>query len=119
VQRLGDPEELKAAGRTLVQVADREVVVFAVDGDWHAYENRCPHAGGPVCEGRVMPRVEMDVDEGGVVGELRFSKERFNLVCPWHGWEFDLRSGVSASDPRRRLRRFHVEEREDGLYVSG
>ncbi|MGH2946776.1 MAG: Rieske (2Fe-2S) protein [Solirubrobacteraceae bacterium] len=118
MQRLGDAEEFTAAGRKLVRVGDREVTVFAVDGTWHAYENRCPHAGGPVCQGRVMPRVEMDVGPRGEVGEPRFSEDEFHLVCPWHGWEFDLRSGVSVSDPRRRLRRFHVEEREDGLYVS-
>ena len=120
MQRLGDTADFEAAGRTLVRVGDRELAVFAVDGAWYAYENRCPHAGGPVCQGRILPRVEIDVDEEGHVGELRFSEEDFHLVCPWHGWEFDLRSGLSVSDPgRRRLRRFQVEEREDGLYVSG
>jgi nitrite reductase (NADH) small subunit len=119
MQRLGETEDFTAAGRKLVRIGDREVAVFAVDGSWYAYENRCPHAGGPVCQGRVMPRVEMDIDSGGHVGELRFSEEDFHLVCPWHGWEFDLRTGLSVTDPRRRLRRFQVEEREGALYVSG
>lgn len=118
MQRVGDVEELTAAGRKLVRVGDREVVVFAVDGGWCAYENRCPHAGGPVCEGRIMPRVEAEIFPTGEMGELRFSEDEFHLVCPWHGWEFDLRTGVSATDRRRRLRRFQVEEHEDGLYVS-
>lgn len=118
LQRLGTTEEFSAAGRKLVRVGDRDVTVFAFDGGWYAYENKCPHAGGPVCQGRIMPRVEADIAPDGTVGELRFSEDDFHVVCPWHGWEFDLRTGISATDPRRRLRRFQVEEREDGLYAS-
>jgi hypothetical protein len=50
---------------------------------------------------------------------LPFSSEQFHLVCPWHGWEFDVLSGVSVSDPRRRLRKLRVEERDGGLYAGG
>lgn len=118
MRRIGDVDEFAAAGRKLVKVEDREIMVFAVDGRWRAYENRCPHAGGPVCQGRIMPKVEEPILDGGAVGELRFSDDEFHIVCPWHGWEFDLESGGSVTDRRRRLRSFSVEEREDGLYVG-
>ena len=118
MQRVGEVADFASAGRKLVKLGEFEVAVFSVDGDWHAYENRCPHAGGPVCEGRIMPRVEVDVDDGGAVGNLRFSRDVFHIACPWHGWEFDLRSGKSVSDSRRRLRRFKVEERDGALYVG-
>ena len=67
----------------------------------------------PVCEGYAMPLLT------STAGGLEADEERCVLVCPWHGWEFDLRTGLSVTDPRRRLRRFQVEEREGALYVSG
>lgn len=118
MERIGDAQDFSQAGRTLVKVGEREVMVFAVNGEWFAYENRCPHAGGPVCEGRIMPRVTTDIHADGTVGHPRFSSEQINVVCPWHGWEFDLRTGVANLTDRRRLRRFKIEEREDGLYVA-
>ena len=119
MQRIGDIAELKAAGRTTVRLADRTATVFFVEGQWYAYENRCPHAGGPVCQGRILPRVRTDIEAGGRVSEPYFSRDEFNLVCPWHGWEFDLRSGQSVTDSRRRLRKIPVEVRDDGLYSAG
>jgi len=119
VQRIGDIAELEAAGRTTVRIGDKAATVFSVDGEWFAYENRCPHAGGPVCQGRILPRVMTDIEDGGRVSEPYFSRDEFHLVCPWHGWAFDLRSGQSVTDPRRRLRRFPVEVRDDGLYSAG
>jgi nitrite reductase/ring-hydroxylating ferredoxin subunit len=118
MERVGDAGELMAAGRTLVTVGDREVMVFALEGEWFAYENRCPHAGGPVCEGRIMPRVTSEVHADGTVGHPQFDRDQIHVACPWHGWEFNLRTGISNMTDRRRLRRFKVEEREDGVYVS-
>lgn len=119
MQKVGLASEIAAEGRRLVTVGDREVAIFAVDGEWRAFENRCPHAGGPVCEGKIMPRVVAEVDEVRDVRRLHFSDQEFRIACPWHGWEFDIRTGESASDPRRRLRRFSVEEKDGYLYVDG
>ena len=40
------------------------------------------------------------------------------LKCPWHGYEYDVRSGCALFDRRRRLRRVDVRD-EDGLIVAG
>src|SRR5262249_3651448 len=68
-----------------------------------AYENHCPHDGGPVCQGKVIPRVEEELAPDQTSRGLRFSKKR-NIVCPWHGWEFDIESGRHCGDPKYRLR---------------
>jgi nitrite reductase/ring-hydroxylating ferredoxin subunit len=72
----------------------------------------CPHAGAPVCAGLV----------GGTtlpsgVYEYRLGCEGAILRCPWHGWEFDLRSGEHLTDSRIRLRGFPVVEEDGQLYV--
>ncbi len=58
-------------------VAGRIVAVFNVAGDFHALDGICPHQGGPLGKGQL---------EGHVV------------TCPWHGWQFDVRSGQHQID---------------------
>jgi nitrite reductase/ring-hydroxylating ferredoxin subunit len=38
-------------------------------------------------------------------------------VCPWHGWEYKLRTGECAPDPSLKLKRYDVVKREGGIYV--
>lgn len=103
--------------RWLVHADGRVVGVFRLDGQFHAYENRCPHQGGPVCSGRVMPAVKGVVhDDGTVVHEL--AEDEPHLVCPWHGWEFDLRTGRCVADPRVGLRKLNVVERDGDLFIQ-
>ncbi len=98
-------------------VGEREVGVLHHDGRFYAYENRCVHQGGPVCEGRILGRVETVLaDDKTVLGE-RFSETETHLICPWHGYEYDLSTGVCAADRRLRLRRYEVVERGEDIYV--
>jgi nitrite reductase (NADH) small subunit len=91
--------------------------VLRHEGDFYAYANICPHQGGPVCEGLILGRVEADVDTAGRVGPGRFSAERIHLICPWHGVEYDLRTGVCWSDSRWQLTAYEVVQRGDEVYV--
>lgn len=102
--------------RRIVSGGGREVVVYRLDGGFVAYDNRCPHMGGPIGLGLVQPRVEAVLDEDRVPVE-RFSETETRLVCPWHGWEFDARTGRCAADRRFGLIRRDVEVRGDEVYV--
>jgi hypothetical protein len=48
---------------------------------------------------------------------LRFSSKR-NIVCPWHGWEFDIESGRHCGDPKHRLRPVGIRVRENRVYLD-
>jgi nitrite reductase (NADH) small subunit len=96
--------DLPPGGRKLVHVGKIEIGLFNVDGEIHAYRNICPHAGAPVCVGKI----------GGTtlpskVYEYAFGREGCILRCPWHGWEFDLKTGEHLVDPSMRLKKFPVE----------
>jgi len=91
--------------------------VLEYEGAFYAHANVCPHQGGPVCEGLILGRVEADVDAAGRVGPGRFSGERIHLICPWHGVEYDLRTGQCWSDPRWRLTSYEVVRRGEQVYV--
>lgn len=97
-------QEIPPGGRKIVEVAGRSIGVFNLDGEFFALRNRCPHQGGPLCTGIL----------GGLIsaprpGEYQYSRAGEMLRCPWHGWEFDIRTGQSWFDPARvRVRSYAV-----------
>lgn len=73
-------------------------VVEAADGSYLAFEDRCPHKGAPLSAGKV---------HDGVV------------VCPWHGFRFDLRTGKAVGlESIMHLKVLEVVVRDGVLYVS-
>jgi nitrite reductase/ring-hydroxylating ferredoxin subunit len=115
---VGTLADFADGARRFVMVGDREVGIVLWRGDFFAYENRCIHQGGPVCEGTVIGRVEVIVDESGRAVGQRFDDDDPHLVCPWHGVEYELRTGECVVDRRRRLRRYHVTLRGDDVYLA-
>ena len=101
-------EDIPPGTSKIVEVAGRSIGIFNLRGEFFALRNRCPHQGGPLCEGRRWGLIEADKP-----GALRFSREGEILTCGWHGWEFDIRTGQSWCDPARlRVRSYevHVEQ---------
>jgi nitrite reductase (NADH) small subunit len=75
-----------------VDLAGKEaVVVRRRDDSFYACTNRCPHQGAPLCLG--------DVDGTflpSAVGEFVFGLEEQVIRCPYHGYEYDLQTGLPA-----------------------
>jgi nitrite reductase/ring-hydroxylating ferredoxin subunit len=112
----------------LTDIADGDYRVFAVDEQLEvgifrngskvlAYENVCPHAGGPVCQGKIFHQVEEIITPDKKSAGLRFGKQR-HIVCPWHGYEFDLATGCHPGDSSVRLTPVKVAVRDGQIYVS-
>ncbi|MGH7910644.1 MAG: Rieske (2Fe-2S) protein [Candidatus Dormibacteraceae bacterium] len=110
----GAVDEIPAGGRKIVELAGRSIGVFNLDGEFFALRNRCPHQGGPLCEGKRWGAIE-----AAVPGELRYSRAGEILTCGWHGWEFDIRTGQSWCDPARlRARRYDVRVEPGGVLAT-
>ena len=101
---LGAASGFADPGRRVIEVDGREIGVFHLKGEFRAYENICPHMGGPVCQGRINPRVGEDIAADGRSRGLVFSTTATNVACPWHGYEFDILTGRHQGDARLRLR---------------
>ena len=101
--------EIAEGERKLVNVEGREIGVFNVKGEFYALLNRCPHAGASLCRGTVIGLAESDEP-----GEYRLSRPGEFLRCPWHGWEFDIRTGQSWFDPQRVRTRAYKATVEPG-----
>ena len=104
--------------RATVKVDGREVVVLRSNGRFYALSNDCLHMGGPVGEGMLKGKVEAVLTEDKRVLGERFSEEEMHIICPWHGWEYDIATGEFAGDRKRRLRCYDVTTRGDEVYVQ-
>lgn len=71
----------------------REIAVFNIGGEFFALENRCPHMEGPLGEGEL---------EGCMV------------TCPWHGWQFDVKTGACQNMPGDDAKKIRVSV-QDGF----
>ena len=116
--RVCTDNELADGAVRIIRVKEYEIAVIKHAGKYFAYHNHCPHQGGPACEGVRMPRVVDQLDSEGNVISQGFDEDDVHIVCPWHGYEFHLHDGVHVGDPRVRLRKFKVVERDGGVYVN-
>ena len=89
----------------IVTVSGRELGVYNVHGEYYALINRCPHEGAALCTGPILPEFKSDRP-----GEYRLTRHGEMLRCPWHGWEFDIRTGQSWCHPDSvKARTYQVE----------
>ena len=75
-----------------VRAGDEEIALAHCDGGFHAVHGRCIHLQGPLAQGHL---------EGCV------------LTCPWHGWQYDMRTGKNEFDLAIQLQTYDVQV-EDG-----
>ncbi len=85
----GDLREVDVQGQTLC--------LANIEGELHAMENLCPHRQGPLGQGWI---------EGQAV------------VCPWHAWAFDCRTGIAAEPEKAQVKVFSVLKRNDEVLVD-
>jgi nitrite reductase/ring-hydroxylating ferredoxin subunit len=85
-------------GRSLEAVAGHQVVaLFNVDGQFYALDGVCPHQGGPLGQGAL---------EGCVI------------TCPWHGWQFDVRTGGHQLNRNLAQSSFETKIEDGAVWVN-
>jgi nitrite reductase (NADH) small subunit/3-phenylpropionate/trans-cinnamate dioxygenase ferredoxin subunit len=89
--------DVRPGNPVAVKVGRYEVAIFDNDGEIVAYEDSCPHQGGPISDGYV---------ENGTV------------TCSWHGWCFNLRTGSMTLGDFANLRRFSVRLTGDAIEIA-
>src|SRR5579864_556935 len=114
---VGKLTEFKDGDRRIVFVGDHEIGVFREHGTFYAYSNYCLHQGGPACEGLTIAKVEERIMPDKTSKGLYFSDTELHFVCPWHGYEYDIKTGECVSDRRLKLRKYEVFQKGDEVYV--
>jgi len=115
---IGAAADFADPGRKIIGFEGFEVGVFRLDGEFFAYLNLCPHMGGPACQGKMIAKVEEIIAEDRTSKGMAFSKTRMHVICPWHGYEFDIRTGVHPGNARARLRKINVTVADGEVVIS-
>ena len=115
---IGPASEFGDPGRKVLAFENFEVGVFRLGGEFFAYLNHCPHMGGPVCQGKLMPKVDEVIASDRTSKGMAFSKTQLNVVCPWHGYEFDIRTGRHAGNSKVGLRPMKVHVADGDVIVT-
>jgi len=108
-------DELPPGGRKKVKLGGRDIALFRSGDSYRAIQDRCPHEGASLCAGKITGLATSDRP-----GSYRLEREGELLRCPWHGWEFDIRTGQSWCDPERvRVRSFDAQVKSGSELTKG
>jgi nitrite reductase/ring-hydroxylating ferredoxin subunit len=89
--------DIPEGGAKLVRANGEEMAVFKNDGKVFGVQNSCPHEGGQLCKGWL---------------------EAGEVVCPLHGYKFNLQSGICSTDPKLKIKVFKLVAQGDGVTVE-
>jgi 3-phenylpropionate/trans-cinnamate dioxygenase ferredoxin subunit len=107
--------EFPPGTRRVIDIDGRAVVVFNVKGEYFALLDKCPHNGGSLAAGVVTGLLQ-----SAGPGCYSYAREGEIIRCPWHGWEFDIKTGKSfCSVIRARARAFPVHVEPGQTIVEG
>ena len=112
---IGPVDELPPGTRKFVTIDDRPIAIFNIKGEYFGLLNRCPHQGAALCEGPLI-----GLAQSRNPGEIEYTRPGEIIRCPWHGWEFDIRTGQSWCEPKRfRTRAYDVSVESGTSLVKG
>ena len=95
--RVAAVSEVPAGEGRVVEAGPVTLALFNVDGRFFAIDNRCTHRGGPLGEGPVDDQV---------------------VMCPWHGWRFDVTTGANVNNPAVKVACFPVSVEDGAIWVE-
>jgi 3-phenylpropionate/trans-cinnamate dioxygenase ferredoxin subunit len=96
--RVAKVSDVPDPGKALVEVEDRFVALFHVNGEFHALDDVCTHDGGPLADGQLCG---------------------FEIACPRHGAKFDVRDGRALTMPATQPTIAHeVKVEGEWVYVK-
>ena len=90
-------DDLKEGEGRTVEVKGTQVALFKKGGKFYAINNTCLHEGGPL-------------GEGSLDGDF--------VVCPLHGWKFNIKTGAYELNPKLKVANYRVKVESGRVLVS-
>jgi nitrite reductase (NADH) small subunit/3-phenylpropionate/trans-cinnamate dioxygenase ferredoxin subunit len=94
VCKVGDVPEGEGVA---VQVCEKVVALFLIDGQYHAIDDMCPHMGASLSGGYVENKI---------------------VTCPWHAWRFRVTDGTWADNPRVKIGSYPVQVEGNDILIG-
>ncbi len=88
--------DIKEGTGKIVLLEGKPIAIFNVNGKFCAIDNECAHQGGPLGEGYL---------------------EGFTVTCPWHGWDYDVSTGISPTFGAN-VKIYKTEVKDDDVFVD-
>lgn len=95
--KVATTQEIPAGQGKTVEVEGKQIALFNIEGSFHAIDNTCLHRGGPLGEGML---------EGSTV------------TCPWHGWQYDVKTGQNCMNPEMKVGCYQVKTEGEDILVA-
>lgn len=95
--RVASKSQLKSGEGKTVSANGVPIALFNVGGEFYAIDNTCAHRGGPLGDGMLSGA---------------------NVTCPWHGWEYDIKTGKCLTLAQVQLRTFKTKVEGDDIFVE-
>ena len=100
-----------------VEFGGEEIVIFHIEGELFAIRNLCPHRGGPLSQGKITNSLECEWPSVGERVCEQLSGDPA-IACPWHGWEFDLKSGTHLGDDDFGIKTYGLLIDDDEVFID-
>lgn len=97
IKLLEDGNSLQAGSAMVVEVNKKKYALYNANGEFFASDNECPHMHGSLGEGI------LDND---------------CIVCPLHGWRFNVRTGISPVNPQAKIRTYKTIAEGNGVFIE-
>jgi nitrite reductase/ring-hydroxylating ferredoxin subunit len=95
--KVAETRDLASGQGKLVEVDGQPIALFNVNGAFYALGAVCPHEGGPLQDG--------DLDDDTV-------------ICPWHGFDYNLKTGECLMDPALHVATFVVKTQGNDVFIE-
>lgn len=95
--KIASVHDLKDGENKVVDANGELLALFRVNGKFYATTNTCPHRGGPLGEGTLEDSV---------------------VTCPWHGWTYDVKTGINTKMSSIKIQTFEVVVQGNDVMVE-
>jgi nitrite reductase (NADH) small subunit len=112
IHYVAQTDEIQEGQSKIVNVEGRSIGIYRIGDEYYALYNRCPHEGAQLCKGPVC-----GTTLPSKVYEYEFGRKGELVRCPWHGWEFEIKTGKSVFDEKVRTRSYKVQVDEGKIGI--
>jgi nitrite reductase (NADH) small subunit len=108
-----DADAVSEGGHAVVTIEGKSIGIYRINDEYYALNNYCPHQGAPMCAGLVS-----GTTLASNVYEYEYGKKGEIIRCPWHGWEFDIRTGKSLFSEKIWVKTYKVNVQDGKVGVD-
>jgi nitrite reductase/ring-hydroxylating ferredoxin subunit len=106
-------DEIEIGDCKILKIEGRSIGIYYDGKKYFAIRNVCPHEQAELCKGKITGTTLPSKPH-----EYIYGMEGEVLVCPWHGWEFNVNDGTCLGDPKYKVKTYEVSVENNRVMVQ-